>query len=391
MPLDEELRRRLAALERAHRRRHLRPMAHGSYVELGGRRLLNLSSNDYLGFAAQPPDPAPTLSPGVGASRLITGSDPEHARAEAALAAYVGCAACRLFSSGYAANVGTIPALVGRGDVVFSDALNHASLIDGCRLSRAAIVRVPHGDLGALEAALRTHRPAAGHALVVTDALFSMDGDAADLVAIAHLARRYDAWWMVDEAHSLGLLGPEGRGLAYDLPPELQPDVRIGTLGKSFGLHGAFVAGSEALADWLTQRARSFVFSTGVSRALAAALPLRTERVRGAEEARRQALALARRLAHGLSEQGWRVDPPAGAIVPLHVGGDDEVLALGARLEQAGVLAQPIRPPTVPPGTARIRLTCTGAHTPADIDHALRAFASLRDPRLPATPRVEAP
>ena len=386
MDLDEELQARLLELERTHRRRRLRPMAHGAHVEVGGRRLLNLSSNDYLGFAAHPPDGLPEVSPGVAASRRITGSDPEHAHAEEALAAYVGCDAARLFSSGYAANVGTIPALVGRGDVIFSDALNHASLIDGCRLSRARIVRVPHGDVGALGEALEEHRAQGRHALIVTDALFSMDGDVADLPAIAALARRHDAWWMGDEAHSLGLLGHEGRGRAHGLPRALRPDVRIGTLGKSFGLHGAFVAGSAALADWLTQRARSFVFSTGVSRTLAAALPRRTERVRAAEHERRRALSLAQRLAAGLKDQGWRVGAPAGAIVPLHVGSDDAVLALGARLERAGVLGQPIRPPTVPPGTARIRLTCTGAHDAADIDGALRAFASLRPPQ-----RAEAP
>jgi 8-amino-7-oxononanoate synthase len=352
----------------------------GTHVELAGRRLLNLCSNNYLGLADDPRvlalvQEAASRWGGAAASRLISGSLRPHRDAERALADHVGLADARLFSSGYAANVGALSALAGPGDLIFSDALNHASLIDGCRLSRAQIHVFPHRDLDALEALLRAHRSRGEAALVVSDAVFSMDGDLADLPALRRLADAYDAGLVVDEAHSLGTLGPEGRGLAA--AAGIRADVVTGMLGKAFGLAGGFVAADEPIVRLLESTARAYVFSTGVHAALAAALPALTALVQAAEPARARLVAHRRTLSDalaGLPGVPSGLDPRV-PILPVVVGEGARTLALAERLLARGFFVRGIRPPTVAPGTARLRIVPMATHTPEDMAAAARALA----------------
>lgn len=383
MGFQRQIREALAELEAAGLRRS--PVrisgAQGPEIIIDGRLVLCLCSNNYLGLAAHPALTAAAreavLQEGLGsaASRLVTGTMDAHREAESALADFVGTPAAALFSSGYDANVGTIQALVGPGDVVFSDALNHASLIDGCRLSRAEVHVYAHRDPAHLETLLRRHRARAKKALIITDSLFSMDGVVAPLQALAELAASFEAGLLVDEAHALGVMGPSGRGLAAAYG--LEPDARIGTLGKSFGAAGAFVAGSETLVSLIRNRARSFVFSTApppmIARAALAALTL----VKEGDEARRSLLRHASRLRTALRALGFEVPPGESQIVPVVVGSNERAMRLSAKLLERGVFVQGIRPPTVPSGTARLRVTPMATHQPAQIDRAIAAFAAL--------------
>jgi 8-amino-7-oxononanoate synthase len=312
---------------------------------------------------------------GAGASRLITGTMDAHEEAELAFAEFIQAPAAALFSTGYAANVGTVQALVGPGDAVFSDALNHASLIDGCRLSRATVHVYSHRDVQQLESLMREHRPRAGRALIITDSLFSMDGVRAPLRDLATLASSFDAGLLVDEAHALGVLGPAGRGLAA--AEGIEPDVIVGTLGKAFGVAGAFVAASEDIVSLVRNRARSFVYSTAPppmnARAAIAALGL----VREADAARATLLAHADRLRSELRKQGFDVPNDDSHILPVLVGDNDRTMQLSAKLLDRGIFVQGIRPPTVPEGTARLRVTPMATHRPEHIERAIGAFASL--------------
>ena len=353
----------------------------GPEVEIDGRRVLCFCSNNYLGLADHPSlvaaATASARGEGVGAaaSRLITGTMDAHREAESAYADFVGAPAAILFSTGYAANVGTVPALAGPDDAIFSDALNHASLIDGCRLSRANVHVYSHRDVGHLESLLREHRPKSRRALVITDSVFSMDGGAAPLRELSSLARFFDAGLLVDEAHALGVFGPEGRGLAAALGVE--PDVVVGTLGKSFGVAGAFVAASEDIVSLIRSRARSFVYSTApppmVARASIAALEL----VRKANDARDTLLANAAKLRAALRSLGFEIPNGDSQILPILIGENDRTMQLSAKLLARGVFVQGIRPPTVPEGTARLRLTPMATHRPEQIERAIDAFASL--------------
>jgi 8-amino-7-oxononanoate synthase len=357
----------------------------GPEVLIDGKPVLCLCSNNYLGLANHPAIAAAATDSlrrdgvGAAASRLITGTMDAHREAEHAFADFIGAPEAALFSTGYAANVGTIQALVGPGDVVFSDALNHASLIDGCRLSRAQIHVYAHRSPGDLESLLEKHRGKARRALVVTDSLFSMDGVAAPLLEIARLAKAFDAGLLVDEAHALGVLGPNGRGLAA--ATGVKPDLVIGTLGKSFGVAGAFVAASAPTVALLRNRARSFVYSTApppmLARAAIAALGL----VRDAEDARRALLDHAATLRTGLRDLGFDVPDGESQILPVLIGENDRTMRLSAELLDRGVFVQGIRPPTVPQGTARLRLTPMATHRPEQIARAISAFASLRNAR----------
>lgn len=369
--LDDAIEERLAALEARGLRRSLLELRDDGpgRVLLEGRSYLDFGSNDYLGLAGEPIGRG-THASGARASRLVTGNLAAHAEAEQALAQHVGRAAATLFTSGYAANVGTIPALVGAGDHIFSDALNHASIIDGCRLSRSSVHIFDHNDLTDLERRLLA-APPSGQRLIVTEALFSMEGDRAPLPALAELARTHGAWLMVDEAHSLGILGPQGRGLCA--AAGVAPDVLLGTLGKSFGAQGAFVAGSAALRELLFHGARSLIFSTGISPLLAAVVARRTERVRAADAERARQAQLCERLAEGLRGRGIEVRGP-GPIVSAVLGDPHAALAAEARLRERGVLARAIRPPTVPEHTSRVRLVPTAAHAVEDVDLVLSAF-----------------
>jgi 8-amino-7-oxononanoate synthase len=370
----------------AHRLHHLRDrgllrepvvsaVPAGTHAVLQGRRVLNLCSNNYLGLADDPRvlsavSQAAARWGGAAASRLVSGTLQPHRDAERCLASFLGHEDARLFSSGYAANVGALAALVGPDDVVFSDALNHASLIDGCRLSRARVHVFPHRDLDALASLLHAHRAEGDAALVVSDAVFSMDGDVADLAGLRRLADTYDAGLFVDEAHSLGILGPEGRGLAASA--NVRADVTTGMLGKAFGLSGGLVAGDAPLLRLLESTARSYVFSTGVHAALAAAVPPVTELVRASDPARAHLVAHRRTLADALDGLPG-VPPgldPAVPILPILVGDGPRALALADRLLARGLFVRGIRPPTVPLGTARLRLVPMATHRPEDIREA---------------------
>ncbi len=358
---------------------------------------ISFCSNDYLGLARRPArSAAPT---GAGASRLIAGERIEHRDAEHAFAAFVGAEDALLFSSGYAANVGLLSALARPGDLVVSDALNHASIIDGARLSRADVAVVPHLDVEAFRTALTRPRPAGRRAWVVVESYFSMDADSPDIATLRGLCDEHHAALIVDEAHALGVLGPDGRGLCAGAGTKA--DVLVGTLGKAFGGQGAFVAGPRQLRDWLWNRARSFVFSTGLAPASAAAATEALEHVARHPQERERVLALAEGLRATVLRGGARrwspdLDPSHGAplvmghghIVPIVVGTEARALALAERVCARGIAVQAIRPPTVPRGTARIRLTITATHTEHDVRCAgeaiVAAIAELETGARPA-------
>ncbi|MCC6551505.1 MAG: 8-amino-7-oxononanoate synthase [Polyangiaceae bacterium] len=332
---------------------------------------LVLCSNDYLGYASLPWPRAASPS-GAGASRLVSGTHPAHVESERALARWLDTESALLFSSGYAANVGTLAALARPGDVIISDALNHASIIDGCRLSGATITVVPHTDTPAVDRALAAAR-SARRRWVVTESLFSMDGDSPDLSRLRALCDAHDAALVVDEAHALGVFGPRGAGLCAETG--VRADVRIGTLGKALGLHGAFVAGSATLRTYLWNRARSFVFSTGISPALASAAVDRISRAAADDTGRAHLAEASDLLRAGLTHLGARLLPTSrGPILPWLLETPAAAVALSRALRSEGVIVQPIRPPTVPAGTARLRITASASLSRADVDRALDAF-----------------
>jgi 8-amino-7-oxononanoate synthase len=377
--------RELAALEHAGllRRPHTVEGAQGPEVVVNGRPLLSFCSNDYLGLAADGRlgdaaiDAIRRVGVGAAASRLVCGQMAAHRQAEDRLRAFMGAEACLLFATGYAANTGALPALTDRRDALFSDALNHASLIDGCRLSRAAVHVYRHRDLGHLRSLLAAHRPNARRALIVTDALFSMDGDRAPLEPLRRLADEHDAALMIDEAHSLGVFGPGGRGLCAEAG--VVPDLLVGTLGKAFGVAGAFVTAERPIIQLLENRARSYVFSTAPSPASAAAVARAVDLVEHADDRRDRLLQHARRLRQALRDQGWNVPDGDAPIVPVLVGAAAATMELSSALFDRGILVQGIRPPTVPAGSSRLRIVPTGTHTDAHINQLLEAMASLRD------------
>jgi 8-amino-7-oxononanoate synthase len=375
--LDDDVLGELASLGAAHRLRVPRIVdgAQGPLAVVDGREVINFASNDYLGLAGDPrlvraaTAALEESGAGVGSSRLIVGNHREHVQLEAATAAWLRCGGVRLFNAGYAANVGVLTTLLRAGDVVFSDELNHASIIDGCRLSRAEIVIIPHLDLAALERGLATRQ--ARRKLVVSESLFSMDGDLADVEALSALCRRHDAVFVLDEAHAVGTVGPEGRGLAAEVG--VIPDVVIGTFGKALGSFGAFAATTQAVAELLWNRARSLVFSTGLPPSVPAASRSALDIVRGAEgdDLRRVLTTHARRFRQLVSRAGGS---PTSAIAPILVGDDQAVMACTARLLADDLFVQGIRPPTVPVGTARLRVGLSAGHSTAQVD---RLVASL--------------
>ncbi len=355
----------------------------GPDVTIDGRRVACFSSNDYLGLAGDPSiaeamrDALAREGTGASASRLIAGTSDAHREAEERLARFVGARAALLFSSGYAANLGVLTALAEEPDAIFSDAMNHASIIDGCRLSRATTHVYPHRDADALDEMLRRHRASARRAFVVTDALFSMDGVRAPLARLRALCDAHDAWLVVDEAHALGVLGPSGRGLSAEAGAP--PDVLVGTLGKAFGVAGAFVAGSSSLRRLLENRARSYVFSTAPPPALARAVLRATDLVEGADDRRARLHAHAARLRFALAERGWDARGEGVSIVPVVLGDPERTMRASSALLAEGVFAHGVRPPTVPAGTSRIRVVPTAAHDEAHIALAIGAFDRVHD------------
>jgi 8-amino-7-oxononanoate synthase len=354
----------------------------GAELLIDGSRLINLCSNDYLGLASDPAlaraaaDALAEHGLGAGSSRLVTGTHDLHRRAEARLARYVGKAAALLFATGYSVNVGSLPALASKDDVIFSDALNHASIIDGARLSRAHVIIYRHGDAEHLTELLAAHRADYRAALVATESLFSMDGDVAPLAELRTLCDRFDAGLYVDEAHALGVLGPDGRGLCAELG--VTPDALVGTLGKAFGCSGAFIAGSSDLITLLENRARSFVFSTAAPHALAAAAIIACDLVEQARDRRSRVLANALHVREQLTSFGYTIPSGRGPIIPAIVGPADAAMALSRGLFERGVFVQGIRPPTVSAGTSRLRITPIATHTDAQLTRALEAFDELK-------------
>jgi len=353
----------------------------GAHVDVDGRRMLAFASNDYLGLAADPAlvdaacEGARRFGVGAGASHLVCGHHAAHATAEASLAAYVApCegAAALLFSSGYLANLAVLTTLAGRGDAIFADRLNHACLNDGALLSRATLVRYDHADSEALGERLRAST--AQRKVIATDAVFSMDGDVAPLARLLELADRHDAWLVVDDAHGFGVLG-DGRGsLAEDglTDPRI---VYMGTLGKAAGVCGAFVAAHPAVIETLVQTARSYIYTTAIPPLQALAVTAALEAIRHAGGRRRWLGELVLRLREGARALPWPLAPSRTPIQPLIVGDNGTAMALSKSLAAQGLLVPAIRPPTVPAGTARLRISLSASHQPADIDRLLAALA----------------
>ena len=387
----------LGRLEQAGLLRSLRVIEgrEGAEILVGGQRVVDFSSNDYLGLASHPDvtaaviDSLQCVGVGAAASRSISGNHVLHEAVERELAALKGVDAALLFSSGYAANVGALPALTGRRDVIYSDALNHASIIDGCRLSRAETRVFPHGDLVTLERLLIEDQGKYDGRLVVVEGVYSMDGDVFPLRELVSLCDRHQALSYVDDAHGTAVLGRDGSGSADRCGVHGMVHVTVGTLGKALGVSGAFVAGSEDLRRFLLNRARSFIFTTGTPPALAAGVTAALEVARR-EEWRRDALwANAKYLSEGLREIGVPLptDIP-GHILPLVIGDSKRTSAIAKQLLAAGYLVGAIRPPTVPRGTARLRITVSAVHTDADLEGLLLALSRIL-PRVSRTPRKQ--
>jgi 8-amino-7-oxononanoate synthase len=382
IPLLAEL-ERLAAAGLTRRRRQLdSPCGPRAVVE--GRKVLAFASNDYLGLAAHPDvaralaDGALAWGAGSGASHLVSGHLGPHAELETRLAAFTGFARCLTFSTGYLANLAVTPTLAAeRDDAIFADRLNHASLIDAARLSRARHHRYPHGDMAALERLLAAST--ARTKVIVSDAVFSMDGDLAPLTALFALAERFNAWLIIDDAHGFGVLGRQGRGSLAHVGLPAHPRVLLmGTLGKAAGVGGAFVVGSEVAIEYLLQKARSYIFTTAQPPAIAAALLKSLELIAASDDRRAHLQSLIRHLQAGCADLPWRLLPSQTAIQPLIVGDNDKALVLSQALWRRGLWVAAIRPPTVPAGTARLRVSLSAAHRREDVAtlvDALRALA----------------
>ena len=367
--LDDFARGKLAGLERAHLRRTLVATARhgGVMVERGGRQLISFSCNDYLGLSSHKAladaarDATEKFGVGAGASRLVTGNHPLYDELEGRLARLKGTAAACVFGSGYLANLGIVPALVGGGDLVAIDELAHACLWAGARLSGATVLPFPHNDVSGLRALLGERRSRHGKAMILTDGVFSMDGDLAPLDELGTLARDFDAWLMADDAHGIGVVG-NGRGSTFAAGKPADVPLQMGTLSKAIGAYGGYLCASEPVIEFIKNRARTLVYSTGLPPAMAAAAIAALDLIaRDPDHAAlplHKAKAFARRA--GLAEA-------ASPIVPVIVGAAEDALAAARILEAEGFLAVPIRPPTVPAGTARLRLAFTACHDDDDI------------------------
>jgi 8-amino-7-oxononanoate synthase len=376
----------LSALDEAGLRRHLstRNGGQAGRITLDGRPLLNFGSNDYLALASDPRLAAAVVEAvgregwGSGASPLITGHSQAHQQLEQRLAEFEGTEAALVFPSGFAANSGTIAALVGSGDVVFTDRKNHASLLDGCRLSRADVRVYPHNDWQRLDHLL-SQTVKYRRRLIVTDSLFSMDGDLAPLEPLVEIAERYEAMLLIDEAHATGVFGRLGRGVAEHLGLEPRIAVRVGTLSKALGSIGGFVAGSRSLIEWLLNRARPYVFSTAPPGAMAAAALAALAIVDQEPQRRTALLTQAAELRRQLAEQGWNLGVSCSQIIPVVVGQPDRAVRLSAALGEQGLLVPAIRPPTVPEGEACLRISLTAGHTPEMIGRLAEALKGAAD------------
>lgn len=379
----ERLRNELVVIRAGDRQRvrRLLDSPQGTTVAVDGETLLSFCSNDYLGLAndarvrAAFQSAVEKFGVGSGASHLITGHMRPHHDLEAELADYVGAERALLFSTGYMANLGVVSALTGRGDNLFEDKLNHASLIDAARLSGAEVHRYRHGDSARLAAQLQEAR---GEKMILTDGVFSMDGDEADVRTLAELAHKHNAWLLVDDAHGLGVHGPCGAGTLarHGLKPQA-PIILLGTLGKALGTFGAFIAGDADMIEYLVQRARTYIYTTALPPSVAAATRVSLQIARE-EEGRRDTL---RRhiatLRAGVARLGLTMSESGTPIQPVILGSDRAALAASAALKEQGILAPAIRPPTVPEGQSRLRISLSAAHSETDIERLLAALAAL--------------
>ncbi len=355
----------------------------GPLLTLDGREVINFSSNNYLGIANHPALAAAAKAAidrygcGSGASRLISGNMILHEELEAKLAQFKNTEAALVFNSGFQANIGILSTLAGEGDVILSDALNHASIIDGCRLSKAQTLVYAHCDLNELEAALK-QAASARRRMIVTETIFSMDGDEAPLREIVELAEKYNAMVMVDEAHGTGVFGANGAGVVAKWGLASQVLVQMGTLGKALGGFGAYVAGSRDLCDLLINRCRSFIFTTSLPPAVMAMALAAIDLVQREPERRAALQHNCQKLNQGLSRLGFELGKSTSPILPLMVGDAGRCMALSAALLEQGVFAQGIRPPTVPVGTSRLRITLMATHCEAQIERALNIFEEVK-------------
>jgi 8-amino-7-oxononanoate synthase len=376
----------LAALDESGLRRSLYTREGGqrASIEIQGQSLVNFGANDYLCLAADPRLAEAAVAAirgeglGSGASPLITGHSATHLRLEQRLAEFEGAEAALLFPSGYAANLAAVTALAGPGDVVFADAKNHASLWDGCRLSRADIRAYRHADWQHLDQLL-SRAQGYRRRLIATDSLFSMDGDLAPLVELAEIAGRYDAMLLVDEAHATGVFGAAGRGAAEHLGVEDAVTVRVGTLSKALGCAGGFISGSRLLIDWFVNRARPYIYSTAAPAAIAAAALAAIEIVVGEPHRRRELLERAGVLRAQLATLGWPLGLSASQIIPIVVGEPQRAVTLSKQLRQRGLLVPAIRPPTVPEGEACLRISLAWGHTADEFGALIEGLGPARD------------
>jgi 8-amino-7-oxononanoate synthase len=371
------------------RRRRIIDGANSAHMTVDGRAIIGFASNDYLGLAAHEAiraalaEGAALYGAGSGGSHLLGGHSRAHAQLEDDLAAFSGGFVddprALYFSTGYMANIAVLTTLAGRGTLVFSDALNHASLIDGVRLSRAQTQIYPHADLAALDAMLDASRDETATKLIVTDTVFSMDGDIAPLVGLVELAEKYGAWLVVDDAHGFGVLGPQGRGALAHFALRSPHLVYVGTLGKAAGVAGAFVAAHATVIEWLVQRARPYIFTTAAPPAVAHAVSASIALIAGDEgDARRAHLAtLIDTTRAMLKRTRWLPVDSHTAVQPLVIGGNDETLAIAAALDAQGLWVPAIRPPTVPSGTSRLRISLSAAHSREDLDRLDHALNTL--------------
>ncbi len=382
LPWSQQLTDRLAKrkLEGRYRKQRIRFGEQGVNVVIDGKQLLSFCSNDYLGLANHPAlkkafiNIAQQQGVGAGAAHLLTGHSRYHQQLEEALADFMGQQKALLFSSGYQANLGIIDGLMARGDVIIQDKLNHASLLDGARLSEAELLRYPHADMARLHKRLHT-AAMAKHKLIVTDGVFSMDGDIAPLADIITQAKQHQAAVFIDDAHGIGVLGEHGRGCVehYNIAQNDMPIV-MGTFGKALGTAGAFVVADENVIETLTQQARTYVYTTAQPAAIAAATLVALKLVQDESWRREKLQTLITQFRVGANALGLNLKESATAIQPILIGDDNKAMAIGRRLEQKGLLVGVIRPPTVPEGSARLRITLSANHEEHDVTQLLNAL-----------------
>jgi 8-amino-7-oxononanoate synthase len=382
-PAFQALQQQIKALETHSQLRHLRLQTRpcNPAMHSDGHDLLGFSSNDYLGLANHPDliaaaqEAAARWGIGSGASHLVGGHTEAHQALDETLADFTGFSAALSFSTGYLANLAVMPSLLGREDAIFADKLNHASLIDGALLSRAQLNRYAHLDLEMLERQLANST--ARNRLIVTDAVFSMDGDLAPLDELLALADKHDCWLLVDDAHGFGVLGPQGRGSIAEFGLTSLRLILMGTLGKAAGVAGAFVAADQTVIKWLLQTARPYIFTTAMPPMLAATLLRAIDLIKAGDDRRRQIQSLIAHLREGLKQSPWNLLESRTAIQPIVIGDNVRTLAIAQKLEELGFYVPAIRPPSVPKNSARLRVSLSAAHSLEDVGHLCQALCEI--------------